>query len=378
MLILVGTTINLSMDGKLFEKTHEAVEKTQEGIDKEKETEDKILGKRKCSHEWSEWEIQGYEAYGEARFKRSRKCSKCEQEQSYMYGAYVDGYDPSIGENGETIETTYTSKGSTTGGTKEQDKTTDGSTGNGYADQTFEVTSIPLWKVIGQTDDGRLIIMSDSSIKTADGSNYFLRNQAGYLNAITELNKICSIYGQGKYADKTLYTVGDGTKRASGARSIKLEDTFKCTTVENTYEIKIDEEDGKEYVYKNGQKDTNAMRKVIYFDEKTQEWIRLKVEDGPIVFKDRDFEKIDGKNGHAVINGTWIGASNSVLMSNKDGEWQQCWFTAKNTSVYYYWTYGCCIWSAQRAGPVPVAPTDRIIWRKWSSTSSNFKKQHKL
>lgn len=357
MLILVGTTINLSIDGKLFGKTQEATQKTQEGIDKEKETEDIILGKRKCSHEWSEWEIQGYEAYGEARFKRSRKCSKCEQEQSHMIGAYVDGYDPSIGENAETIETTYTSKGSTTGGTKKQDKTTDGSTGNGYADQTFTVTSIPLWKVIGQTDDGRLIIMSDSPIKTEDGNNYILRNQAGYLNAITELNKICSIYGQGKYADKTLYSVGDGTKRASGARSIKVEDLGGYKIKENTYEIKLDEEDGKEYVYKNGQKDTNANKKVIYFDEKTEEWIKLKVGDNPVTFKDVWF---NGFNGGVRIDGSIVFIDN-LIKHNSNGVYVRCWFASTASDLYYYWTFRLLRFCWRARSPCACLPSRPVF-----------------
>lgn len=367
MLILAGTTITLSINGTLFGKTKEATEKAKEQSGEEEEIEND-LKQATCSHEWTNWEIDATEKNGEARFKRHRECSKCGKKQSYMLGAYIN-YDPSIGENGETIETTYISEGAKTGGTKEKDRTTDESWGNGYGNQKFAVTtSIKLWKVIGKTEEDKLIIMSDDPVMTVENKNFCLYNQAGYLNAIRELDKISSIYGQGKYADKTLYPVGNGTKRASGARSIRIED-IPYKVVENTYEKKL-EDDGKEYVFKNGTKQAES-KNLKYFDEKTQEWKTVNVGDEPITF--RDVDPI-GFNKFININGETISADTVLQNSNSSGKETNCWFATKTSDVYYYWTFGSCIFSGGRSRPVGVAPIDRTVPRKTSSTNSNFKK----
>ena len=367
MLILAGTTITLSINGTLFGKTKEATEKAKEQSGEEEEIEND-LKQATCSHEWTDWKIDATEKNGEARFKRHRECSKCGKKQSYMLGAYID-YDPSTGENGEEIKTTYISEGAKTGGTKEKDRTTDGSWGNGYGNQKFAVTtSIKLWKVIGKTEEDKLIIMSDDPVMTVENKNFCLYNQAGYLNAIRELDKISSIYGQGKYADKTLYPVGNGTKRESGARSIRIED-IPYKVVENTYEKKL-EDDGKEYVFKNGTKQAES-KNLKYFDEKTQEWKTVNVGDEPITF--RDVDPI-GINKFININGETISADTVLQNSNSSGKGTNCWFATKTSDVYYYWTFGSCIFNGGRAGPVGVAPIDRNISGKPGSTNSNFKK----
>lgn len=372
MLILAGTTITLSINGTLFGKTKEATEKAKEQSGEEEEIEND-LKQATCSHEWTDWKIDATEKNGEARFKRHRECSKCGKKQSYMLGAYID-YDPSTGENGEEIKTTYISEGAKTGGTKEKDRTTDGSWGNGYGNQKFAVTtSIKLWKVIGKTEEDKLIIMSDDPVMTVENKNFCLYNQAGYLNAIRELDKISSIYGQGKYADKTLYPVGNGTKRESGARSIRIED-IPYKVVENTYEKKL-EDDGKEYVFKNGTKQAESKNRLKYFDEKTQEWKTVNVGDEPITF--RDVDPI-GINKFININGETISADTVLQNSNSSGKGTNCWFATKTSDVYYYWTFGSCIFSGGRSRPVGVAPIDRTVPRKTSSTNSNSKKQYRL
>lgn len=371
MLILAGTTITLSINGTLFGKTKEATEKAKEQSGEEEEIEND-LKQATCSHEWTDWKIDATEKNGEARFKRHRECSKCGKKQSYMLGAYID-YDPSTGENGEEIKTTYISEGAKTGGTKEKDRTTDESWGNGYGNQKFAVTtSIKLWKVIGKTEEDKLIIMSDDPVMTVENKNFCLYNQAGYLNAIRELDKISSIYGQGKYADKTLYPVGNGTKRASGARSIRVED-IPYNVVENTYEKKIGA-NGEEYVYDHSKteeksEEDNSKKGIQYFDEKTQEWKTVNVGDEPITFRD---VKFIGFTSSMVINGKFIRANN--ILQNSNGNWPVCWFATKTSDVYYYRTFGSCIFSGGRAGPVGVAPIDRIISGKPGSTNSNFKK----
>lgn len=363
MLILAGSTITLSINGTLFGKIKEATEKAKEQSGEEakeqsgeEEEIENALKQGRCSHEWTAWEIDATEKNGEARFKRNRECSKCGKKQSYMLGAYIN-YDPSIGENGETIETTYISEGAKTGGTEEQDRTTDGSKGNGYGNQEFAVTSIKLWKVIGKTEDDKLIIMSDDPVMTVDNKKFFLYNEAGYLNAIKELDKISSIYGQGKYADKTLYPVGNGTKRASGARSIRIED-MEYEVVENTYEKKLGT-DGKEYVLHYGNTNSekyNSNKRIRYFDDKTQEWKEIKLGDEPITFRDVTFI---GFNKTIVINGKTVRA-NDIILKNSSGASVNCWFATKRSKVYYYWTFGSCIFGNDRGNPVAISPLDRV------------------
>lgn len=350
MLILAGTTITLSINGTLFGKTKEATEKAKEQSGEEEEIEND-LKQGTCSHEWTDWKIDATEKNGETRFKRHRECSKCGKKQSYMLGAYIKNYDPSIGENGEEIKTTYISEGAKTGGTKEKDRTTDGSWGNGYGNQEFAVTSIELWKVIGETEDDKLIIMSDDPVMTVDNKNFCLYNQAGYLNAIRELDKISSIYGQGKYADKTLYPVGNGTKRASGARSIRVEDIeYKIET--HTYEIKEDK-NGEKVLLMNGEKakvhigTANAR----YFDEKTQEWKKLEYGDEPITFRDVEFSRLIG-----YINGKYIDAD--TTLQNSSGSLPACWFATKTSKTYYNCTYGSSIFAGRRNNPVQIATSD--------------------
>ncbi len=353
MLILAGTTITLSINGTLFGKTKEATEKAKEQSGEEEEIEND-LKQATCSHEWTDWKIDATEKNGEARFKRHRECSKCGKKQSYMLGAYID-YDPSTGENGEEIKTTYISEGAKTGGTKEKDRTTDGSWGNGYGNQKFAVTtSIKLWKVIGKTEEDKLIIMSDDPVMTVENKNFCLYNQAGYLNAIRELDKISSIYGQGKFADKTLYPVGNGTKRESGARSIRIED-IPYKVVENTYEKKLGT-DGKEYVLDYGNTNSekyNSNKRIRYFDDKTQEWKEIKLGDEPITFRDVTFI---GFNKTINISGKNVNAN--VILENSNGEQVQCWFATKTSKMYYYKTFGSCIFGNDRGNPVGISPLD--------------------
>lgn len=352
MLILAGTTITLSINGTLFGKTKEATEKAKEQSGEEEEIEND-LKQATCSHEWTDWKIDATEKNGEARFKRHRECSKCGKKQSYMLGAYIN-YNPSIGENEEKIETTYISEGAKTGGTKEKDRTTDGSWGNGYGNQKFAVTtSIKLWKVIGKTEEDKLIIMSDDPVMTVENKNFCLYNQAGYLNAIRELDKISSIYGQGKYADKTLYPVGNGTKRESGARSIRLEDTgYKIET--HTYEIKEDQNGEKRLLMNGGNARVHiGTAKARYFDEKTQEWKKLEYGDEPITFRDVEVSEF---NEYININGKHITAN--TTLQNSSGSWPNCWFATKTSNTYYNCTYGSSIFAGSRRHPVQIATSD--------------------
>ena len=63
------------------------------------------------------------------------------------------------------------------------------------------------WRVLGVDDDKQLMLLAEdfaqpSTVETTLGvrQGYTLKGQAGYENGVEELNKICSIYGNGKGA----------------------------------------------------------------------------------------------------------------------------------------------------------------------------------
>lgn len=98
---------------------------------------------------------------------------------------------------------------------------------NGAEDQTIDLRDYTgKWRVLG-VEKGKLNLISekiagmpkrstDSESNHTYASTYLrLKGKAGYLNAEKELNRICSLYGKGKYAE--------------GARSITVEDINKIT-----------------------------------------------------------------------------------------------------------------------------------------------------
>ena len=109
-------------------------------------------------------------------------------------GDYVD-YSPTAG----MTETTYTSP----------------SAQNGYGDQTFSSNYTGKWQVLGVDDEGCLMLISSDIITTTSDGMFYLKGQNGYVNGITELNNISTIYGKGKYA--------------KSARSVNVDDINKIT-----------------------------------------------------------------------------------------------------------------------------------------------------
>lgn len=348
LLILLSVGINAIIDGKLISSAEDAVNETNNRISEEQTEVDRLMGElteveqSQCKHEWGEWEtIQDVTKTETGRRKRTCiKCGKVFEQDVVILGSYITGYDPAIGENGKTITTTYISEG----------------TKNGATDQTFQVTSIPLWKIIGQDEAGHIIIMSDDSIPTVDNKGLKLTGKNGYLNAISELDKVSSIYGQGKYADKTLYPVGNGTDRGSGGRSIKIEDLgYKIVT--RTYR-KVKEDDGIEYIYmkegdgtevKQVYNNTQNKNQLIYYNETTKEWVTLQAGDAPVTFND--------------VKRNWNNPYN--ISKNTNGELVYCWFATKSSDVYYYSVFGNSIEGGGRGEPVPIAMIE------WYSASSD-------
>ena len=186
-------------------------------------------------------------------------CTKCGKIDGIIKGATIAGYDPSVGASG-SINTSYTSEGAKSGGSENAD----GTSGNGYDNQTFTVKSITEWQVLGE-ENGQVIITPTTQIETDKNAKYYLNGQAGYENMIEELDKISSIYGQGKYADTSKYSVIVGNETiASGGRSIKIEDiaTLDSTPkTKKTYSKNADDE----YIYCDGTKTSH--KTFIYWGE---------------------------------------------------------------------------------------------------------------
>ena len=112
-------------------------------------------------------------------------------------GDYVNNYNPvPEGKTAETV-TSY-------------------STENGYGNQTFSADyDAGAWRVLGVSEDGKLMIVPENIIKTTSDGYYYLQGQAGYVNAVSELDKISAIFGKGYGAES--------------ARSVKVEDINRVT-----------------------------------------------------------------------------------------------------------------------------------------------------
>ena len=90
------------------------------------------------------------------------------------------------------------------------------STENGYGNQTFSADyDAGAWRVLGVSEDGKLMIVPENIIKTTSDGYYYLQGQAGYVNAVSELDKISAIFGKGYGAES--------------ARSVKVEDINRVT-----------------------------------------------------------------------------------------------------------------------------------------------------
>lgn len=90
---------------------------------------------------------------------------------------------------------------------------------NGYANQIFKLNDYNgKWKIFG-VENGKILLISDENIipNSGGGENglYTLFGKVAYKNCTTEIDKICNLYGQAKFAD--------------GGRSIKIEDINNIT-----------------------------------------------------------------------------------------------------------------------------------------------------
>lgn len=177
-------------------------------------------------------------------------------------------YDPADG----ATTTTYTSLAANTGWDN---------------NQIFNVSSLNKnsgenWRVLGVDEEaGQILIIPENFVGPTEGgataagdlTYYYLKGQAGYVNGISELNKISDLYGHGKYG--------------AGARTITVDDVNKITEY-NPITAKYGEgqtfEYGNEMTYTrngpgsisysgtNGVTGTSSVSTFNYFDESTKTW----------------------------------------------------------------------------------------------------------
>lgn len=131
---------------------------------------------------------------------------------------------------------------------------------NGYGDQVFKLNSYKgKWRVLG-VENGKLLLISSDVIAPDSGgfvetrgeSNFYLKGQRGYENAITELNKISNLYGQGKHA--------------VGGRSLTVEEINKITGYNpNNIGVRDPEKLGIGNVYSAGLEKEFGIRVDLYW-----------------------------------------------------------------------------------------------------------------
>ncbi len=338
MLILLGVSNKILIDGKIIGSAEKAVNATNNKIDAEQTRVDYLTGEldiaiqNQCDHQWGDWEII-QEATETENGTRKKQCTKCGKTitQSIVYlriGAYIEGYNPTIGKNGETITAEYTSEGASTGGTQEIDGTLDGTKGNGSSNQTFKLTSITNWRILGKDNEGRILITTADPITTTSNTGFKLKGQAGYKNGEKEFETICKMYGNGKFADKELE-----------ARSMKLEDiiTKNIHTDTGTYWMQQNPDTPENSTYYVYVKDTNlyakghrtGWTKFSYFDEDNTPaiWKTLEPEDGEKTFN------MKGTNaGTEVLMGTEL--ANNMILKMSDGETNSAYWLNTKSKMY--------------------------------------------
>ena len=159
-------------------------------------------------------------------------------------GDYIN-YDPTAGATTLTVESKQTE--------------------NGYADTLFRLSGNSEeavsydnslgWKILGVNEDGNLLITTADVVYPVSGGyndngvlKYALYGRVGYKNAITELDKICSLYGQNSLA--------------KSARSMKIDDVNAV--------IGYDPEDidGNGTPYNQGQINEYGNRVTYYWNER--------------------------------------------------------------------------------------------------------------
>ena len=190
-------------------------------------------------------------------------------------GDYVD-YDCT------TSDATYTSPKEKTGYTE---------------DQVFKANEYQYgWRVLGVNENKQLMLLSEDFVPLTGGGDrgnrtgqyYYLKGQAGYENGVEELNKICSIYGNGKGAVSARSINVDDVNKVTGynPNNTGVKDPKNIGNGTKFRENQLDEynssikytltTEGVKFEPMNGAKD--GVRKILkftYYDETSTRWKSL-------------------------------------------------------------------------------------------------------
>ena len=284
MLILLGVGTKVAVDGKLFDTAQNAVGKTNDRVAQQQsqvnnlsQELDEVI-QSQCKHEWKIKTIIKEPTCSEVG-ERIVGCSICGKEKNetitklphnfikercrvcndeLKIGILIRGYDPAVGENGEVISESYTSPKGTSETTEYGIKYT----GNGAMNQTFTVPEegkLTKWRVARQDSQNRICITTAETIHTDEGKKYKLQGAAGYANFKEELDKICSIYGRGKYAES--------------GRSITYHDQSGREELTINYSKVYTKNASDSCIYLDGNK--CDFTELYYYDEQAKVWKEL-------------------------------------------------------------------------------------------------------
>ena len=210
MLILVAVTITVAVNGGLFNYAKKASDNTIEARDAEQELaslQDGLSSDDLIAKYTGGWYQKTDGSITNGKY-------------TVALGDYInyECWNDEI----DTDDLTYPSEATTSGWTSRQEFTL-----------TESNSSSIKWRVIGAENGSLLITMENPIYLNNEG--YRLKGAEGYRNGISELNKICAIYGHGA--------------NATGARSIKVEDINKITGYNPEKDTFQDENKGKPYGY---------------------------------------------------------------------------------------------------------------------------------
>ena len=88
----------------------------------------------------------------------------------------------------------------------------------GYAEeQTFSADASTTWRVLGKDEDGHVLLISGSPIKKSESDPYFIMQGAeAYINCVSTLNKVCSVYNNSSLAIETRSITVEDINRLGG------------------------------------------------------------------------------------------------------------------------------------------------------------------
>lgn len=341
LLILLGTSLGIVLRGDFFGKARKTAKMTDEKISSEGNTIEKGQNDWEqmevdiCSHIWGE-ERTILEPTCTTPGKKSKKCencgktieietpalghnyenricTRCGDVEPLVIGANIN-YHEYLNESGGTVTSNYTST-----------KATRGSTDSSDADATYSVVNNSgiQWIVLGE-ENGQIKITTKNIVQPTSGgftkSNFkylSFGGRTGYANFVSELNKISTVYGKGKYADTTKFS-------NSGGRTFKMEDLgYGALTRTASYKY-ARHSDGRMYRYA-----ANAT--------------------------------VDGTS---TIGGRWdsfnymiLDATNSVEETSSSNTWESLSSTTNSYVTMYQYKY-----SGHQTLPTTVSKADTYYW----------------